>query len=105
MEETKNKILQYIEDIIYMKKHEDKEGMAALQREGEAESVTLKDVGFAFLSLMDSVAAHVDTSQALMEMRLLALVSCLDEEIQIKIQKVFAEHEDDLFDEPERKEE
>lgn len=101
MEETKNKILQYIEDIIYMKKHEDKEGMAALQREGEAESVTLKDVGFALLSLMDDVAVHVDTSQALMEMRLLALVSCLDEETQIKIQKVFAEHEDDLFDEPE----
>jgi len=101
LEETKNKILQYIEDIIYMKKHEDKEGMAALQREGEAESVTLKDVGFALLSLMDDVAIHVDTSQALMEMRLLALVSCLDEETQIKIQKVFAEHEDDLFDEPE----
>lgn len=87
-----------------MKKHEDKEGMAALQREGEAESVTLKDVGFAFLSLMDGVAVHVDTSQALMEMRLLALVSCLDEETQIKIQKVFAEHEDDLFDEPEGEE-
>lgn len=104
MDNTKNKILQYLEDIIYMKRHDDKEGLASLQHEGEAESVTLKDVGFAFLSILDDLSTHVDTSQALTEIRLRAIVSCLDEETQIKILNEFIEAEDDMFDEPEGEE-
>lgn len=100
-----NKVLQYLEDIIYMKRHDDKEGLAALQREGEAESVTLKDVGFAFLSIVDDISTHIDTSQALTEMRLKAIISCLDPETQIKILDEFVEAEDDLFDGPEGEEE
>jgi hypothetical protein len=93
--ENKNKILEYVEDIIYFKRHEDKEGLAALQREGKAEHVTLEDVGFAFLEIMNDLTHYVDTSQALMEMRLRAVVECLPQAEQIY--KYFEEAEDDLF--------
>lgn len=97
MEKPTNRILQYLEDIIYFKRHDDKEGLAALQREGETESVTLKDVGFAFLSIVDDISNHIDTSQALMEVRLRAIVECLDGEAAVEIYKIFEQAEDDLF--------
>jgi hypothetical protein len=91
----KNKILEYIEDIIYFKRHNDSEGMMALQREGKEQSVTLEDVGFAFIDLLDDLTKYVDTSQALMEMRLRAIVECLPQAAEIY--KTFEEAEDDLF--------
>lgn len=93
--ENKNKILEYIEDIIYFKRHHDSEGMMALQREGKEQSVTLEDVGFAFIDLMDDLTKYVDISQALTEMRLRAIVECLPQAVDIY--RTFDEAEDDLF--------
>jgi hypothetical protein len=93
--DNKNKILEYIEDIIYFKRHNDSEGMMALQREGKGQSVTLEDVGFAFIDLMDDLTKYIDTSQALTEMRLRAIVECLPQAVDIY--KTFDEAEDDLF--------
>jgi hypothetical protein len=92
-----NKILDYINDIIYFQRHNDKEGMEALIREGEAEHVTLKDVGFAFIDIMDDFTAYVDASQGLTEVRLRAIVEGLDEKAISEIHKKFKEAEDDLF--------
>lgn len=99
--ENKNKILEYIEDIIHFKRHDDNEGLVALQREGKAESVTLEDVGFAFLDIMDELTQYADISQALTEVRLKVIVAALAEETQLKIYKEFSEAEDDLFTEQE----
>lgn len=92
---SKNKILEYLEDIIYFKRNSDSEGMEALRREGRAESVTLEDVGFALIDIIDDLARHVDTSQALTEVRLRAIVDCMDNAEEVH--KAFAQAEDDLF--------
>lgn len=97
-ETPENKVLDYIDDIIYFRKHDDKEGMAALMAEGEAEYVTLKDVATAVLDIVDDFTTFVDASQAINEVRLRAIVESLDEELQEKIKQKFMEAEDDLFD-------
>lgn len=92
-----NRILEYIEDIIYMKRHNDKEGHEALRREGRDEYVTLEEAGHALLELMEDMSTYVDTSQAVTEVRMKAIVYSLPEEIQEKIYAQFNEAEDDLF--------
>ncbi|UXQ88971.1 hypothetical protein Thu_128 [Bacillus phage Thurquoise] len=92
-----NKILTYIEDIIYLKRNHDGQGLLALQREGKDKVVTLEEVGFAFMSVMDDFTHYVDASQGLMEMRFKALVDSLDDEIRAKVLQQFEEAGDDLL--------
>jgi hypothetical protein len=94
----KNKrILEYIEDMIYLKHNNEQEALKVLQHEGRTEYVTLEDVGFALMDIVDDLANHVDTSQALTEMRMRAIVYSLPDDIQGKIYEAFDEAEDDLF--------
>lgn len=93
----KNRVLDYIEDILYFKKNEDKEGLEALKKEGREKYVTLEEVGFAFLEVVDDLIKYVDVSQAVTEVRLKAIVASLPEATQKLILAKFDEAEDDLF--------
>jgi hypothetical protein len=93
----KNEVLQFMEDIIYFRKHDDEVGMAALMKEGEAKSVTLKDVASAFIDVVDDLTAYVDAAQGLDEVRLLAVIKHLPQDVQAKIFAEFEEAEDDLL--------
>lgn len=92
-----NKVLEYIEDIIYLKRNHDGQGLLALQREGKDKQVSLEEVGFAFISIMDDFTHYVDASQGLMEMRFKVLVDSLDDETRAKVLQQFEEAEDDLL--------
>ncbi|AID17867.1 hypothetical protein JBP901_gp155 [Bacillus phage JBP901] len=92
-----NKILAYIEDIIYLKRNHDGQGLLALQREGKEKQVSLEEVGFAFMSIMDDFTHYVDASQGLMEMRFRALVDSLDDETRARVLQQFEEAGDDLL--------
>lgn len=92
-----NRIIQYIEDTIYLKKNHDGEGLLRLQEEGREKYVTLEDVGQAFLNMADELTTFIDANQGLMEIRLLAVISALDTKAQADILKIFAENEDDLL--------
>lgn len=94
---SKNEILEYVEDIIYFKRHNDEESLVALRQEGRQKYVTLEDVGFAFLEVIDDLTKYTDVSQAITEVRLKAIVYSLPEEIQEEIYKKFEQAEDDLF--------
>jgi len=94
---TNNRIIQYIEDTIYLKKNHDGEGLLRLQEEGREKYVTLEDVGQAFLNMADEFTGFIDANQGLMEMRLLTVISALDTKVQADILKIFAENEDDLL--------
>ena len=96
--ENKNKIIEYVEDILYFKRHNDSHGMMALRKEGKDEHVTLEEVGFAFLEILEDLTTYVDPSQAAMELRLRAIVDCLDDNTALRASDVFAEAEDDLFE-------
>jgi hypothetical protein len=92
-----NKILRFMEDIIYFRLNEDKEGMAALMAEGEEEHVTLKDVASATVAIVDDITSYIDAVQGLDEVRLLAVIESLPEDVQAKIAAKFEEAEDDLL--------
>jgi hypothetical protein len=94
---NKNEVLQFMEDVIYFRKHDDTVGMAALMKEGEAKSVTLKDVASAILEVVDDLTSYVDAAQALDEVRLLAVIKHLPRDVQAKILAEFEEAEDDLL--------
>lgn len=92
-----NKVLAYIEDIIYLKRNHDGQGLLALQREGKDKQVSLEEVGFAFISIMDDFTHYVDASQGLMEMRFKAFVDSLDDETRARVLQQFEEAGDDLL--------
>lgn len=92
-----SKITEYIEDVIYFKNHEDKEGLAALQREAEDHHVTLKEAGEAIMEVLDGVEELIAASQALMEIRLREVVEELDPWVQGRIKTKFTEANDGLF--------
>ncbi|BEU14621.1 hypothetical protein [Bacillus phage CM1] len=92
-----NKVLAYIEDIIYLKRNHDGQGLLALQREGKDKQVSLEEVGFAFISIMDDFTHYVDASQGLMEMRFRAFVDSLDDETRARVLQQFEEAGDDLL--------
>ena len=92
-----NHVLQFMEDIIYFRTNQDEEGMRALMKEGEAESVTLKDVGSAFIQVVDDLTEYVDAAQGLSELRLIAIIKALPREIQETVMKDFNDVGDDLL--------
>lgn len=92
-----NKLLEYIEDYIYFQTHRDKEGLEALKEEGREKYVTMEEVGEAIYSITSDLAKYSDTSQAIMEARVQAIVECLPKTTQNKIYKQFEDAEDDLF--------
>lgn len=92
-----NLIMDFIEDMIYFQKHKDEHGMAVLMEEGKAKHVTLDVVGEALLDIVNDVTTFVDTSQALQEVRLRAIIEALDPETQEKIKQTFIGADDDLF--------
>lgn len=100
MKKDDNEILEYMEDIIYFKKHDDKEGLQALIDEGVDKNVTLRDVGFTFLQVMDDLTDYVHASQGLTEMRLREIVNAIAfffPEIKERLLKEFEEADDDLL--------
>jgi len=86
-----------MKDVLYFKKHNDKEGMATLMDEGKEKSVTLKDVSLALLQIINDLSYDTDVSQSIMEARLIAVINSLPEDIQSKIHTEFAEANDDLL--------
>lgn len=92
-----NKLLEYIEDLIYFQKHNDSHGFNALRDEGKDKYVSLFDASRAILGIIEDLTDYIDTSQAITELRLKAIVSELPPEIQTNIVKSFIEVGDDLF--------
>ncbi|QVW29043.1 hypothetical protein [Bacillus phage SWEP1] len=92
-----SKITEYIEQIVTAKLNHDGEMILRLQQDYTNEMVDLKDVGNAIVNAMDDLIIHIDTSQAIMEARLRAIVEQLPEEVQLNIYDDFKSHEDDLF--------
>lgn len=92
-----SKITDYIEQIVTAKLNHDGEMILRLQQDYTNEIVDLKDVGDAIINAMDDLILHIDTSQAIMEARLRAIVECLPEETQLRIYDDFELHSDDLF--------
>lgn len=96
-----NKLVEFLEDVMYFRKHNDEEGMLALLHEGEQESVTLKDVALSILDVIDDLTGYIDASvaasQALTEERLRAIVSSLELNTKQRITLKFNEAEDDMF--------
>ncbi|ULF48742.1 hypothetical protein [Bacillus phage BillyBob] len=92
-----SKITDYIEQIVTAKLNRDGEMILRLQQDYTNEVVDLKDVGDAIINAMDDLILHIDTSQAITEARLRAIVEKLPEDIQKNIYDDFKLHEDDLF--------
>lgn len=92
-----NKVLRFMEDIVYFRVHGDEKGLAALMNEEPTESVTMRDVASALIQVVDELTAYVDAAQALDEVRLKAVIDCLPKEIQDNIARKFEEAEDDLL--------
>lgn len=92
-----NKLLQFIDDMLYFRKHQDKEGMAALLKEGEGQQVNMKDAAESLLSIVDDLTVYIDTVQAVDEVRLLTVIESLPLDIQKSIAEKFSEDEDDLI--------
>ncbi|AIW03289.1 hypothetical protein CPT_Mater132 [Bacillus phage Mater] len=92
-----NKLLQFIDDMLYFRKHGDKEGMAALLKEGEGQQVNMKDAAESLLSIVDDLTVYIDTVQAVDEVRLLTVIESLPLDIQKSIAEKFSEDEDDLI--------
>ncbi|AGY46626.1 hypothetical protein BigBertha_118 [Bacillus phage BigBertha] len=92
-----SKITDYIEQIVTAKLNRDGEMILRLQQDYTNEVVDLKDVGDAIINAMDDLILHIDTSQAITEARLRAIVNCLPDEIQENIYYDFDAHEDELF--------
>lgn len=95
--ENENKILKYLDKVVLFKLNKDKEGLEALQKEGREVNVTLEDVSFALMDLIDILVDYVDVYQALSESRLRTIVSCLEQDTQNKILEKFNRAGDDLF--------
>lgn len=72
---------------------------AMLLDEGEKVQVNLKDVGLALKHFLSETVETLALSQELMEERLAAIVSLLDEETKTKIKAEFEQVGDDLFNE------
>jgi len=92
-----SKITDYIEQIVTAKLNRDGEMILRLQQDYTNEVVDLKDVGDAIINAMDDLITHIDTSQAMTDARLRAIVEKLPEDIQKNIYDDFKLHEDDLF--------
>lgn len=92
-----SKVTEYIEQVITAKLNHDGEMILRLQEDATDEIVDLKDVGNALIDAMDDLILHIDTSQAMTDARLRAIVEKLPEEIQNDIYDDFNAHEDDLF--------
>lgn len=95
--ENENKLLSYFDKIITLKLNNDKEGLKALQKEGREVNVTLADVAFTFIDMIDTLLDYIDAYQSLSESRLRAIVSCLDRDTQNKIIEEFNKAGDDLL--------
>ena len=94
---NKSKIIEFIENLIELRNKKDDEGVEALLKEGRDKYVTLEDVTLAFMHIMRDLSTYVDVSQAIMEVRLRAIVESLPKDIQEDIYRKFDRAQDDLF--------
>lgn len=92
-----NTVLEYIAETVDLLYKDDKKGLEALNEAGRDKYVTLEDVGNALLTLVNDLTQYTNTSQAITEVRMKALVYSLPEDVQEQIFKKFEEAEDDLF--------
>jgi len=99
---SENRVLELMTEIIQLQANDDQHGIMRLFKETKQESVTLKEVAEAFIQVTDDLAHYVDVSQeasqGLQEIRLLAIIEALPEEVQTKIKESFKSAEDDLLE-------
>jgi hypothetical protein len=90
-----------MENILYLRDQKD-EGLEEMLEETKDETVNLYDVAQAFIQVTDDLAHYVDVSQeasqGLQEIRLLAIIEALPEDVQTKIKESFKSAEDDLLE-------
>lgn len=99
MKRVKNNIIKYVEGIVFFRDTNDKEGLESLRQDGKGEYVTLEEVGFALVEIIDTLASYTDLAEAIAEERLKAIVSSLPKDIQEVIHTKFDEVSDNLFKE------
>jgi len=99
---SENRVLEVMQKILELKSNQDERGVMTLFKETKQESVTLKEVAEAFVQVTDDLINYVDVSQeasqGLQEIRLLAIIEALPEEVQTKIKESFKSAEDDLLE-------
>jgi hypothetical protein len=99
---SENRVLEIMEDILYLRDQQDT-GLEEMLEDSKDETVNLYDVAQAFIQVTDDLAHYVDVSQeasqGLQELRLLAIIQALPEEVQTKIKASFEASEDDLLEE------
>lgn len=97
-----NRVLEVMQKLLELQANEDQRGIMTLFKETKRESVTLKEVTEAFIQVTDDLAHYVDVSQeasqGLQEIRLLAIIDALPEDVQDKIKESFKSAEDDLLE-------
>jgi len=98
---SENRVLEVMQNILYLREQKD-EGLEEMLEETKDETVNLYDVAEAFLHTADALIEYVDASQeasqGLQELRLLAIIEALPEDVQAKIKQTFSEAEDDLLE-------
>jgi hypothetical protein len=65
------------------------------------DTITLAEVAEVFMEMQDDLVGYTDVSQALQELRLIAVIKQLPEDIQEKIKTEFKESGDDLLEQME----
>jgi hypothetical protein len=89
-----NKVMQYVDHIIDLKQQGDTIAINALIDSKDTEYVTLKDVGFTFIKLMDDFVNYVDDLEELLRV----LVQNLPKETQEAIELQLTKLNDDTSD-------
>jgi len=96
-----NRVLEVMKNMLYLRDQKDA-GLKEMLEDTKDETVNLFDVSQAFLNVTDDLAHYVDVSQeasqGLQEIRLLAIIEALPEDVQAKIKQTFSEAEDDLLE-------
>ncbi|QDP42889.1 hypothetical protein HWC53_gp200 [Bacillus phage vB_BmeM-Goe8] len=92
-----NKLNEFIDNMLYFRKHKDDDGMLTLLEEGQSQHVTVTEAAETLVAIVDDLIAYIDTVQATDEVRLLTVIKSLPEDIYRKIEKEFNEDEDDLL--------
>lgn len=92
-----NRLLTFIETLVYFRKENDKERADVLLKEGQKDHVTFTEAAETLVAMVDDLITYIDTVQATDEVRLLTVIKSLPEDIYSKIEKEFNEDEDDLL--------
>jgi hypothetical protein len=96
-----NPLIRFIDEYIEAKTNNDYEKLKLLISGDGQMKVTFHTVADALSEVMKDLTLYSDASQAVQEMRLLAIIKHLPAETQEAIKREFEEAEDDLLDQQE----